>query len=211
MADRRRRAPSKPNMIQRWQMLRESEFKPDVLGMSALKKIYMTRQMRLTLLRWVLYSLVCILSVVLEDVIFSRLYLFDTRLDLPAAVLLLICVLEGTGNGSIFILIASVLYYLTGSSPGPFCVAFLTVPGILACLFRQKYWHRSSGSIIFCAGLALMAYELATFLLALFQGLTLWLRMDRFLITGLLSWSLMIPLYPLTLRIGAIGGRPWKE
>ena len=141
----------------------------------------------------------------------SRVSIFGATTDLAVAAMLLITVIEGSEIGSVFILIASVLYYLTGSSPGPFCVAFLTVPGILVCLFRQKYLHRSSGSIIFCAGLALMVYELATFLLALFQGLTLWLRIDRFLITGLMSCALMIPLYPLTLRIGAIGGRPWKE
>lgn len=211
MADRRRNEVIQLSFLQRWRQLRKEQFKPDVLGKSLLKKFYMTRQMRLTVLRWVLYGLLCLLAVVLQAVLFSRLYLFDTRFDLPGALLLLIGVLEGTKNGSVFLLIASTLYYLTGSAPGPFCIAFLTVPGVLACLFRQKYLHRSPGSVILCAGVALMTYEMITFLLALFQGLTLWLRVNRAAITGLMSWALMLPLYPVTVRIGTIGGRPWKE
>lgn len=213
MAERRRRRsvrrPARNSF--RWKLLEQREFKPDDLGMGLTKKFYITWQQRMTLLRWGCYVGLCLLALIVQDVILSRLYLFDTRLDLPAAVLLLICVLEGTENGSLFILIASVFYYFSGSSPGPYTVAFLTVGGVLACCFRQKFWHRSRGAVILCAAAALMCYEFATFAIALFQGLTHWGRLSHFLITGALSVVAMLPIYPLAVKIGQIGGRPWKE
>ena len=32
-----------------------------------------------------------------------------------------------------------------------------------------------------------------------------------FVLTALMSWVVMVPLYPLTYKIGQIGGEPWKE
>ena len=90
-------------------------------------------------------------------------------------------------------------------------MALLTVLGICASLFRQVYWHRSRGSILLCAGLAVMVYEIAVFGFSIFSGLTHWGRLPRFLVTGALSWAAMLPLYPLTYKLGQIGGHTWKE
>ena len=62
-----------------------------------------------------------------------------------------------------------------------------------------------------CAGVALMIYELAVFGIGLFTGLTYWSRFFVFLNAGLLSWAVMLPLYPLIHAIGQIGGNTWKE
>lgn len=191
--------------------LQKPEFRADSLGTGFLQKLYFTRQQRLTLLRWGSYALLCIAALVLQDTIFSRFTIFGSHTDLAVAAMLLITVLEGTETGSIFILIASTLFYFSGSAPGPYAVAALTVLGICASLFRQVYWHRSRGSILLCAGLAVMAYETAVFGFSIFSGLTHWGRLPRFLITGALSWAAMLPLYPLTYKLGQIGGHTWKE
>ena len=141
----------------------------------------------------------------------SRISIFGASTDLPVAAMLLITVLEGTETGSVFILIASTIYYFSGSAPGPYAVALLTVLGICASLFRQVYWHRSRGSILLCAGLAVMVYEIAVFGFSIFSGLTYWGRFPRFVVTGALSWAVMLLLYPLTLKLGQIGGHTWKE
>ena len=120
-------------------------------------------------------------------------------------------VIEGIDVGSIFVLTASTLYFFSGSSPGPYAVALLTVFGMAACIFRQLYWHRSQGSIVLCAGLALMLYEFGVFLAGISMGLTRWDRAGIFLTTGLLSCLVMIPLYNLIHAIGQIGGHTWKE
>ena len=191
--------------------LRKPEFRKDSLGKGFLQKLYFTRQQRLTLLRWGSYALLCLTALVLQDTIMSRIPIFGASTDLPVAAMLLITVLEGTETGSVFILIASTIYYFSGSAPGPYAVALLTVLGICASLFRQVYWHRSRGSILLCAGLAVMVYEIAVFGFSIFSGLTHWGRLPRFLVTGALSWAAMLPLYPLTYKLGQIGGHTWKE
>jgi len=190
---------------------RQPEFRQDTLGTSFLQKLYMTKQQRLRLLRWGSYILSCLVALLLQDNILSRLPLWGACIDLPAAVILLITVIEGTETGGTFVLLASTLYYFSGSAPGPYVVAAMTVFGVGACLFRQLYWHRSRGAILLCACCALMAYEIAVFGGALFMGLTLWIRLPRFLLTGLYSCAVMIPLYPLIHKFGSIGGHTWKE
>ena len=190
---------------------RNTEFKPDSLENSFLTKIYMTKLQRLHLLKWTSLIALCIGLLVIQDVIMSRVKIFGTTTDLVPCVLLLITVMEGTNIGSIFILIASVLYQFSGFSPGPFCVVLLTVFGILATLFRQAYWHRNRNSMILCAGLALILYEAGVYGFGVALNLTNWYRFPVFLITGVISWIVMIPLYPLIDKIGHIGGNTWKD
>lgn len=190
---------------------RQPEFRQDTLGTGFLKKLYMTKQQRLRILRWLSYSLSCLAALLIQDNILSRLPIMGACIDLPAAVILLITVIEGTESGSIFVLLASTLYYFTGSAPGPYVVALMTVFGIGATLFRQAYWHRSRGAILLCACCALMLYEIGTFGGAIFMKLTRWDRIGRFLLSGIYGCALMIPLYPLMHKFGSIGGHTWKE
>lgn len=190
---------------------RTYEFKPDANGPGFLKKLYMTRLQRLNLLKWSLYGLLCVFLVVIQDVIMSRVTIFGTTTDLGAAAILLITILIGSEYGSVFVLVASTVYWLSGSAPGAYCIALMTFIGIFATLLRQLFWRRGLGSTVICAGLALMAYEIGVFLAGMLLGLTLWSRFGAFVTTGLLSWAVMVPLYPLTYKIGLIGGEPWKE
>jgi hypothetical protein len=58
---------------------------------------------------------------------------------------------------------------------------------------------------------ALLVYELCTFFIGLFLGLTLWSRFPVFLTATALTLVLMPVLYPILLSIGKIGGETWKE
>ncbi len=192
-------------------LLRRPEFREDSLGSTFLQKLFLTRQQRLSLLRWGSYILSCLVCLILQDSIFSRISIFGSSTDLPAMMILMITVIEGTEVGSLFVLLASTLYYFTGSSPGPYVVAAMTVLGIGAALFRQLYWHRSRGAMTLCACLALMLYEISIFVISLLQGLTHWGRAPRFLITGAISCILLALLFPLIHKFGKIGGHTWKE
>ena len=210
----RRRAPQPRSLLTRLIdeiRARQPEFRQDSLGTNFLKKLYMTKQQRLRLLRWMSYILSCLVALLIQDDILSRLPIMGACIDLPAAVILLITVIEGTESGSIFVLLASTLYYFTGSAPGPYVVALMTVLGIGATLFRQLFWHRSRGAILLCACIALMLYEIGTFGGAIFMGLTRWDRLGKFLLSGLYGCVLMVPLYPLMHKFGSIGGHTWKE
>ena len=78
----------------------------------------------------------------------SRIAIFGATTDLAVSAMLLIAVLEGSEVGSIFILIASTVFYFSGSAPGPYSVAMLTILGLAASLLRQAVWTRSRGSLI---------------------------------------------------------------
>ena len=189
---------------------RNQEFKPDARA-GILKNLYITKRQWLSLLRWGLYTLMCVVLLVIQDTMMSRVSFYGVSTDLAPMIILLITVLVGTEHGCLFVLIASSVYVFSGSAPGAYCIALLTLPGILATMFRQVFWRRGLRSTVLCAGFALMFYELVLFGIGLITGLTLWNRGLVFLFTGLVSWALMVPLYPLIYRIGKIGGEPWKE
>lgn len=186
------------------------DFRPDAKS-SRFKGLHMTRQQRLNILKWLLLAFLCIFLLVIQDVIMSRVRIFGAPTDLPAAVILLITVLVGANHGSVFVLLASLFYWFSGSAPGPYCIGLLTFLGVIAAVLRQLWWRRGLRSTVLCAGIALVIYEMAVFVIALVSGLAPWSRIGIFLLTALYSWIVMVPLYPLASKIGKIGGEPWKE
>lgn len=187
------------------------DFKPDVQKATWTKTARLTRQQQLRLTKWVLYALSVIICLILQDVLMSQMSLFGATTDLPVCAILMITVIEGTEIGSIFVLIASVLYYFSGHAPSAFCIGLLTFFGIGATLFRQLYWHRSKGSIILCSAIALTCYEVGLFAVGISSELTHWGRLPAFLLTAAYSCLVLIPLYTLICKIGLIGGNTWKE
>ena len=190
---------------------KRNEFRPDPTTSTWLKTRKLTRLQKLRLLKWVLYALIVVMSLVIQDVIMSQLRLFGATTDLAVGAILLITVIEGTDVGSLFVLIASMLYWFSGSAPTPVCIALLTAFGIGATMFRQMFWHRSRGTLTLCACLALTAYELGLFVTGIMQGLTYFGRLPSFLLTSAYTCLVMIPLYTLVNKTGLIGGNTWKE
>ena len=187
------------------------DFKPDVQTATWSKTLRLTRLQQLRLTKWLLYALAVILSVVIQDVVMSKFSLFGATTDLPACAILLITVIEGTEVGSFFVLIASTLYYFSGNAPFAAVIGLMTVLGMAATLFRQMYWHRSKGSVILCAALALTGYEIGLFVVGLSSQLTHWGRFPSFVLTAVYSCLVQIPLHSLIYKIGLIGGNTWKE
>ena len=187
------------------------EFKPDPKGTNFLKRLYMTHQQRMILLKWGVYFMTGVLFLVIQDVIMSNIRIFGATTDLPIAFILLVGIYEGLENGSVFALAASLFYWFSGSAPAPITVALLCVLAVFAGLFRQMYWHRSFGSIALCTGIAIMIYEMALFAIGLFTGLTILPRVSIFALTGAFTCITMLPMYPLVRVISKIGGVSWKE
>lgn len=187
------------------------EFKPDSDRVPLLKKLYLTKLQRRHILRWTLHALLCLLLLILQDVVMSRIHIRGATTDLVSAAIILIAVYADVYEGSLFAIIASSLYVFSGSAPGPYCVAYLTLLSIAAAVFRQTWWRRGFRSNILCAGLALLLYELAVYGTGIFLGLTYWSRISVFLMTALLSFAVMVALYPLVRKIHLIGGETWKE
>ncbi len=188
-----------------------AEFKPDPTTATLGKTLRLTRQQQLRLTKWVLYILTIVGCLVIQDVIMSQIRIFGATTDLAVCAILLITVVEGTEIGSLFVLIASVLYYFSGTAPGAWCVGLLTFLGVGATLFRQLYWHRSRGSLILCTAIAVSGYEAGLFIVGLASHLTRPDRLGSFVLTAAFSCAALFPLYGLICRIGLIGGNTWKE
>jgi len=188
-----------------------SDFKPDVNRATWLKTTRLTQLQRLRLTKWSCYILTMVLALVIQDTILSQFRLLGATTDLAVCVILLITVLEGTEVGTMFVLPASLFYYFSGSAPSAVCILLLTFLGSAATMLRQLYWHRSKGSVLLCTAIALMGYELSLFVVGLMGELTRVGRFGSFLMTGIYSSLLLIPLYPLIHKIGLIGGNTWKE
>ena len=219
MAEKKKRRSPRPRakerslaeLLRRNKRNRQNEFRPDPATSTWLKTRKLTRQQRLRLFKWLMYALIVIMSLVIQDVILSQMRLFGATTDLAVGAILLITVIEGTDVGSVFVLIAALFYWFSGSAPTPICIILLTVFGIGATMFRQMFWHRSRGTLTLCACLALTAYELGLFVTGLMQCLTYWGRLPSFLLTSVYTCLVMIPLYSLVYKTGLIGGNTWKE
>ena len=187
------------------------EFRPDPTGYDVAGKLYLTRQQRQALLKWLLYGLICVAGLVLQDSMLARLRIFGGGFELAPALIILICVLEGCDSGSVFALAASMVYVFSGSAQGRYCIVYLTLAAVLAAAFRQSYLRRGIGSDLTCVTAAMLVYELAVFLVGLALELTYAARWGVAVMTALLSTLSAAALYHPVRKIGTIGGNVWKE
>ena len=191
-------------------MAKKYEFKPDKPRSGFLSKLYLTRQQRLNILKWFLYSMLLVLLSVLQDVILCRFRFFGATTDLVPFCIFLICVLEGTHRSSVFALVAACLYQFSGG-PGYYCIALIVVLGIFAAYFRQSFLQQSFSAVLLCLTAALLLYEGSVFLAGFITASTTLSRLFLPLLTTLLTLLLCPLLYPLIRGISSIGGEIWKE
>ncbi len=189
---------------------RKHEFRPDK-NRSWLRNLYLTKQQRLQVLKWLLITAALVFLSVVQDVILSRVSIFGTTTDLVAYGILLMCVILDPEVGCIFALVSSCVYQFSGSAPGPYVIALLTVLGVIVAILRQSYLRYSFGAIYLGAAVAVLLYEIGLFLVGLFLEHTTAGAFPHFLLTGVLGWLVIPVLYPVFTAIGKIGGETWKE
>ena len=187
------------------------EFKPDPTGTGLLSKLYITPRQRKIFLKWLLYSLFCVAVLVVQDVILCRMTFFGGMAELTPCAIILVCMLESRESGGMFALAASLVYVLSGTAPGPYCIALITIPAVLMELFRSNFLRRSFSSHWLCSTVAVVVYQLGVFLMGLFLTQTYFSRITVVLMTTLLSVFFMPVLYPVLSLIGKVGGKTWKE
>lgn len=192
-------------------MAKKYEFQPDKPRSSWLSKLYLTKLQRKALLKWFLYGLSLLVLSLLQDVVLCRLRLFGATTELVPIGIFLICILEGTERGSVFSLVASVIYLFSGTAAGPHAMVFITVLSIFVCTLRQGYLQKSFSSAFVCITLAMILYEALVFVVALFLGNTYPERWVGFAVTTGLSLIAVPILYPILVSVSSIGGEAWKE
>ena len=187
------------------------EFKPDRQETGFLKQLYLTRLQRKQILKWSAYSALCVLLLIVQDVIMSQFRYSGATTDLVVCAVFLIGLYEGTENGSLFAMIASVVYLFSGSSPGGQCIALIACTTVVLNLFRQVYWHRGGGAILLCTCTGIVIYEMLNFVYGVLSGRTIWDRVGVFALVAAFTCAVAFPLYPLVKLISKIGGDTWKE
>lgn len=190
---------------------RKYEFLADPSGFDWMSKLLLTPKQRKSVLKWLLYSLVCVAGLVFQDTMLSRGRILGGGVELAPALVILICVLEGCENGCVFALTASMIYVFSGSGQDRYCIILLTLAAVLAAAFRQGYLRRGVGSDLVCVGGAMVLYEMSLFAAGLFLELTYGGRWGVFLMTALVSTLAAGILYHPLKHIGTIGGNLWKE
>lgn len=192
-------------------MGKKYEFRPDKPRSGFLSKLYLTQKQRRSLLKWCLYGAVLLVLSILQDVVFCRMRILGASTELVPCGIFLICILEGIHTGSVFALVASLVYLFSGTAPGAYAMVLLVVLAVVICVFRQTYLQKDFSSVMLCTGVGLLAYELTVFVMGLFLGLTTPDRIVGFCITALLSGIAAPILYPIAVSIRSLGGEVWKE
>ena len=193
-------------------MKKERSFRPDKVGTTILHKLYISPSQRKTILKWSLYSLMLVLISVIQDVMLSNVRVLGATTELVPCGIFLICLLEGSEKGSLFLLLSACVYVFSGSAAGNHCIVFITVFGLLATILRQYYLQKGLPAAMICVLGAMALYELGVFGIALFFSQTHWGRILIAPMTAILSVIAVPVLYPVCCAIGKIGGgESWKE
>lgn len=192
-------------------MAKKYEFQPDRPYSTWLNKLQLTRLQRKQVLKWCLYALVLIFLSVVQDVILCRVRFFGGTTNLVPCGIFIISILEGTSRGSVFALVASTLYLLSGVAPGPYVVVLITVLAVLVSALRQAYLRPGLLACLLSTLLAMAAYEISLFAICLLLGQVTPGRLGSFLVPAVFSVVVVFPVYPVVKAIGAIGGEAWKE
>lgn len=190
-------------------MAKKNEFKPDKPYSGFWAKLLLTPTQRRGVLKWSLYALTLVALSVIQDVMLCRLRIFGATTELIPCAIFMICLLEGMDRGSVFSLIASVLYVFSGSAAGIYCIVFITVLAVMVTFLRQRWLQSGFGTALLCTGVSMLVYEMAVFLIGLFLGLTTFSRIGSFFMTAVLTTVVVPVLYPVFKAIG--GGDIWKE
>lgn len=192
-------------------MARDYEFRPDPEGSGNFEKMLLSQRQRFGVLRWTLFGLLCVLALLVQDVMVHRVDIFGAGADLVPCVIIMIAALQGAEAGSIFSLVASIVYYFSGSAQGPYVVPLITVIAILAVIFRQACLRKGFFSILLSTALGMICYELLLFGIGLFLRHTVTQWTMATVMTAFLSLVAVPVGYPLARAIGKIGGEAWKE
>lgn len=192
-------------------MAKKYEFQPDKPYATWLSKLQLTKLQQKQVLKWALYGLLLLILSVLQDVVLCRLRLWGGTTDLLPCAIFTICLLEGTERGSVFALVASFFYLLSGTSPGTHVLVLLTLLAVLATALQQTYLRNGFLATLLSAGAAMAVYEVAIFGYCLLIGKVMADRFVGFVVPIVLAFVVIPVIYPFAKAISTIGGESWKE
>lgn len=190
---------------------KNADFRPDSQRQDWTQRLYLSPQQQRRYLKWALLSLLSVVALVLQDVLFARMSLFGATVDMVPTVLFMICVIHGAESGAVFMLVGALIYWFSGSAPGVYVILLIPVLGTVAAAFRQAYLRKGFRTTLMCTAAALVAYETVSFLASLLLGVTWFGRAYVMMISTVLSLLTLPAVFLLVWGICKIGGDSWKE
>ena len=190
---------------------KNADFRPDSQRQDWTQRLYLSPQQQRRYLKWALLSLLSVVALVLQDVLFARMSLFGATVDMVPTVLFMICVTHGAESGAVFMLVGALIYWFSGSAPGVYVILLIPVLGTVAAAFRQAYLRKGFRTTLMCTAAALVAYETVSFLASLLLGVTRFGRAYVMMISTVLSLLTLPAVFLLVWGICKIGGDSWKE
>lgn len=192
-------------------MAKNYDFLPDEDNSGNFDKLLPSQGQRFGLLRWTLFGALTVLALLVQDSLMYLVDIFGAGADLVPCVIIMIAALQGAEAGSIFSLVASILFYYSGSAPGPYVVPMITIVSIFTAIFRQACLRRGFFSILLATALGMLCYELLIFTMGLILKHTIFQWFTGAILTAGLSLAALPVAYPIARAIGKIGGELWKE
>ena len=192
-------------------MAKKYEFQPDKPYATWLSKLQLTRQQQKQAIKWTLYALILLVLSLVQDVVLCRFRLYGGTTELVPCGIFIISIMEGTHKGSVFALLASGFYLLSGSAPGPHVLVLITVMAVFTAALRQTYLHPRLPAVLLCVALSMAVYELGIFAFCLLLGQVTADRYLSFVVPAVTSLAAVPIVYPFAKLIGRIGGETWKE
>ena len=190
---------------------KNADFRPDSQRQDWTQRLYLSPQQQRRYLKWALLSLLSVVALVLQDVLFARMSLFGATVDMVPTVLFMICVIHGAESGAVFMLVGALIYWFSGSAPGVYVILLIPVLGTVAAAFCQAYLRKGFRTTLMCTAAALVAYETVSFLASLLLGVTRFGRAYVMMISTVLSLLTLPAVFLLVWGICKIGGDSWKE
>ena len=159
---------------------KKKEFRPDREGTGQLNKLWPTPSQQLRALRWLLFTAVCLVGLLAQDVLLYRVSIAGGCTDVVPCIILMVVVLQGAESGSVFALVVGLVCDLLifGPFDGFFTIIFVLI-GILSALISENLFSPGwlCGLVVSLLGL----------------GLTLAARLALLLLAGELRPLLMVP------------------
>ena len=172
-----------------------------------LKYIHLTKRQWQGVLKWSLYGLLTLLTLLLQTSVLAKTPILGTKLAPLPALIVCVCVREGPEKGGLYAILASLFWCFSGADFGNLSVAVIPIGAMLsAVLCRAVLTLRFAPTALCCLGVTLLnAAVIFLFKLILPPAVALenfW----RVLLPGVGLSMVFVPVhYALVKLIGRIG------